>query len=71
MPADALTRPLNAVAVPTTKRCGSCRADKPVGDFHRDSRRPDGLRRECKVCNCAASTRSRERRRERGAGTVL
>lgn len=35
----------------TTKPCGSCLADLPLGDYYRDKRRPDGLYRQCKKCH--------------------
>lgn len=36
-----------------TKRCGTCKRTLPVGDFHLDKRRPDGLKGECKECSKA------------------
>lgn len=32
------------------KRCTKCDALKPVGEFFKESRRPDGLQSRCKVC---------------------
>lgn len=37
-------------ALPATKTCSKCGAEKHRIDFYRDSRRPDGLRPECKRC---------------------
>jgi hypothetical protein len=77
--ADALTTPINAAPVAgpvaddpraaeeasrsAAKRCPSCKRVKPVTDFGRAASRADGLRRECKACNCAASKRSRDKKR--------
>lgn len=33
-----------------SKRCPACGADKPVADFGRNKRRPDGLQVECRPC---------------------
>lgn len=32
------------------KTCDRCDEDKPLADFSRDSREPDGLRRYCRKC---------------------
>lgn len=32
------------------KRCTRCKIEKPLKDFHREKRRPDGLRVYCKSC---------------------
>src|SRR3990167_5823002 len=34
------------------KRCSQCKQEKPVSEFHKDSRSDDGLRYNCKVCMC-------------------
>lgn len=34
------------------KRCSKCGARKPKAEFHRNSRKPDGLFAWCKVCAC-------------------
>jgi hypothetical protein len=36
------------------KRCSSCQGDKPLGQFSRDNRAPDGRQRWCKACITAA-----------------
>lgn len=36
-----------------TKRCPACGGTKPLGDFHKDSRKPDGRRSRCKQCTNA------------------
>ena len=33
------------------KHCTKCGKTKPLGDFHKDRRRPDGVRSSCKDCN--------------------
>lgn len=33
--------------------CTKCNVEKSISDFHRDSRSPDGLRRQCKTCRSA------------------
>lgn len=32
------------------KRCYKCKGEKPVGEFHSDKTKPDGLDRRCKEC---------------------
>jgi hypothetical protein len=34
----------------TEKWCPSCRTEKPVADFGRNSARPDGLQSVCRAC---------------------
>lgn len=46
-----------AVGTVTLKRCTRCTAEKPLGEFHRDSRRPDGLRGACRACGAAQAKR--------------
>ncbi len=36
-----------------TKVCVKCRQEKPVEEFHRNSRSADGLHSYCKECNRA------------------
>lgn len=36
-----------------TKRCSSCRTEKPVAEFSIDRHNPDGMQRECKRCQVA------------------
>lgn len=38
-----------------TKTCKKCSEAKPVADFYRDKRAPDGLRYDCKACGNAAA----------------
>lgn len=51
------------------KRCSTCREEKPLSDFSKDSYRPDGLRTYCKRCGVDYSmgweARNRERRNAR------
>jgi len=42
------------------KTCTKCRQTLPASEFHRDRRRPDGLRSWCKEC---ANLQNRERYR--------
>lgn len=35
-----------------TKRCTGCRVDKPLTEFHKQTRKKDGLASRCKAC-CA------------------
>lgn len=37
-----------------TKSCRKCSENKPVSEFRRWRRSPDGYRNECKECQCAA-----------------
>jgi hypothetical protein len=39
------------------KHCSTCGDLKPLAQFHRDRRAPDGRRRCCKTCACAATKR--------------
>ena len=39
------------------KRCVSCEAEKPFGEFYQRKDSPDGYRNDCKECRRAASTR--------------
>ncbi len=34
------------------KKCIECQTMKPVGDFHKDKSRADGLSNRCKSCRC-------------------
>lgn len=42
--------PLFPTSFPTTKVCKTCRIEKPVSDFYKDSRALDGYRYECINC---------------------
>lgn len=33
-----------------TKKCGTCKEEKPIVDFNKDKSRTDGLQRQCKDC---------------------
>lgn len=35
------------------KRCAKCGVEKPLGEFHKRARSPDGLRARCKPCHVA------------------
>lgn len=35
------------------KRCGKCKEQKPITDFHKDKNRADGYQNQCKVCKNA------------------
>lgn len=37
----------------TTKRCSTCGETKPIPEFHKNKRRPDGLSERCKACRRA------------------
>ena len=37
----------------TTKRCSTCGETKPLAEFHKNKRRPDGLQERCKTCRRA------------------
>lgn len=41
------------------KKCSRCDTTKPLTDFNRDSRRPDGHRYECAECTRKGQTRAR------------
>ncbi len=43
----------------TTKVCPRCGEEKGTGDFDKRASEPDGLRRECKVCEKAWRIRKR------------
>ena len=47
------------------KECGTCRETKPLTDFNRKRRRPDGLQETCRECNRASSRRYYAANRER------
>ena len=34
----------------STKVCCTCREDKPLEEFHKDAREPDGRRNDCAAC---------------------
>ena len=42
-----------ALALPETKACTMCGAEKPLDDFHKTPNTADGHRPICKVCACA------------------
>lgn len=35
------------------KRCGRCKQEKPITDFHKDKNRLDGYQNQCKICKNA------------------
>lgn len=38
-----------------SRTCPRCKADKPVGDYHKSSRQNNGLTDWCKVCACRST----------------
>jgi hypothetical protein len=42
------------------KRCGKCRREKPLTEFHRNGTSPDGHHRTCKVCRGIQRQKYRE-----------
>lgn len=48
---------------PTSKRCSGCDAVKPLEEFNRESRRPDGLSNTCRECTRRVYKAARERRK--------
>ncbi len=46
------------------KRCGKCKAVKPVGEFHRNNSTKDGYQGRCKACHAITSCGSWQRRAE-------
>jgi hypothetical protein len=50
-------RTASSASPPALRRCGTCRAAKPLADFNRKSTRSDGLQETCRECNRAASRR--------------
>lgn len=36
----------------TTRTCTKCGRTKPLSEYHKDSRSPGGIRRQCKACRC-------------------
>ena len=47
------------------KRCTKCGETKPPGEFHRDSKRPDGLWTHCKSCRKVTGRAQRQAVRHR------
>lgn len=45
------------------KHCSRCDTEKPIGDFSRDSREKDGLRRYCRKCGSSANAAAYQRRK--------
>ncbi|TGY36729.1 hypothetical protein E5344_08920 [Microbacterium laevaniformans] len=54
-----------------TKECGTCRETKPLADFNRKRRRPDGLQEACRECNRASSRRYYAAHREQHVRVVV
>jgi len=44
------------------KSCSMCKKEKIVTKFSRDSRSKDGLRSECKLCQCKVQLKSIKKR---------
>lgn len=53
------------------KTCTKCKAAKPLTDFYKDKRRPDGATSECKVCARAMQQAWREANPSKYAATIL
>lgn len=53
------------------KECGTCRETKPLTDFNRKRRRPDGLQETCRECNRASSRRYYAEHREQHVRVVV
>jgi len=51
------------------KHCKRCGQDKPVTEFHRSSRNPDGLAYTCKPCACEVTRLWGQANRERARET--
>jgi hypothetical protein len=47
----------------TERQCTTCKACKPITDFGRCSRFPDGYRRQCLVCSRASVRASHAKRK--------
>ena len=48
-----------------SKTCTKCGETKPLDDFHRDKRRPDGRRSDCKECVLEYKRRYHEENRDK------
>jgi len=48
-----------------SKMCAVCHESKPLSEFHRDSRKRDGLQRCCRRCNSAVAYEWQKKNRER------
>lgn len=44
-----------------TKRCCTCKQDKPYSDFHKNKTTVDGLARYCRACKSKSSAKYREK----------
>lgn len=52
-----------------SKVCTKCETEKPLGEFHKFARSPDGHKPVCKPCNCAARKVYYEENKEQHAET--
>ena len=52
------------------KQCTTCKQCKPIGEFGRSSRWPDGYRRQCLECSRACCRASTAKRRAMGPRKV-
>jgi len=53
------------------KRCKKCELDKPVGEYYRHKRSPDGLEYRCKACSRQASREWNRKNPERHKENLL
>jgi len=46
------------------RMCSTCRTDQPVSQFHKESKRQDGLSRQCKHCVSVRDAKRRAREQQ-------
>ncbi len=51
----------------TTKRCWSCKTEKPLSSFTRDCSTKDGMSPRCRACSSEAQRRFREKNKARNS----
>jgi len=54
----------------TEKSCTLCKEVKPLSEFHRQRRNPDGLMGWCKVCSCARANKWRHNNLEKATASA-
>ncbi len=47
---------------PASKQCATCKAYRPMAEFHQDASKSDGKNNSCKVCHRAWNNRRKERK---------
>ena len=47
---------------PASKQCATCKAFRPMAEFHKDASKSDGENNSCKVCHRAWNIRRKERK---------